>query len=260
MASVLPVSSSQEAISNAVRPAKAPDEWEQPQRILVVLAHPDDPEFFCGATLAKWSAAGHRISVCLLTCGDKGTKDPDLTPDTLCRLRQIEQKAACAVWGAEKVSFLSYPDGYLIPDLALRRDIVRVIRQEKPDILVTSDPTNLYIGEGYINHPDHRAAGQATLDAVFPAAGSRLFFEELLCEEGIEPHSPREVWVTLTGQPTITLDVTAYWEVKIRALHEHHTQIGDPTRLDERMRKRHTPDSTLEAPVYEEKFRRIVFG
>ncbi len=238
-----------------------PENWQTPQRILVILAHPDDPDFFCGATLARWAADGHTLSYCLLTCGDKGTKDRNLSPDDLCSIRQGEQRAAAAVTGVQKVSFLSYADGYIIPDLKLRRDIVRIIRQEKPDILVTSDPTNLYIGESYINHPDHRYAGQAVLDAFFPGAGSHLFFEDLWRTEGLEPHSPREVWITLTSQPNVTLDVTEHWPVKIRALYEHASQIGsDREKFTERMKSRHTADSTPENPRYEEKFRRLVFG
>ncbi len=111
-----------------------PDAWETPQKILVLLAHPDDPEFFCGATLARWSRAGHHIHYCLLTCGDKGTKDRNLLPDQLCNIRQNEQRAAAAVLGVENVRFLAYPDGYLVPDLKLRRDITRVVREERPDI------------------------------------------------------------------------------------------------------------------------------
>jgi LmbE family N-acetylglucosaminyl deacetylase len=124
---------------------ESPDHWDNPQRILVVLAHPDDPEFFCGATIARWTTAGHEVAYCLLTCGDKGTKDRELTPGALCGLRQAEQRAAAAVLGVHRVCFLDYPDGYLEPDLELRRDITRVIRQERPDVLVTCDPTNLYV-------------------------------------------------------------------------------------------------------------------
>jgi LmbE family N-acetylglucosaminyl deacetylase len=237
-----------------------PENWQTPQRILVILAHPDDPEFFCGATLTRWAAAGHCISYCLLTCGDKGTKDRGLMPDDLCRIRQKEQRAAAAVIGVEKVTFLSYPDGYLVPDLKVRRDIVRAIRQERPDVLVTCDPTNLFIGGAYINHPDHRAAGQAAIDAVFPAAGSHLFFEDLWRDEGIEPHTPREVWISLAQEPNVTLDVTDYWETKIRALYEHASQIGDREKFTERMHSRRAPDSTAEQPRYEEKFRRLIFG
>ncbi len=196
----------------------------------------------------------------MLTCGDKGSSDRAITTEILCGIRQEEQRKAAAAIGAEKVRFLGYPDGYLVPDLEMRRAVTRVIRQERPDILVTSDPLALYIGDRYINHPDHRAAGQVTLDAVFPAARSHLFFEELLTAESLEPHTVREVWVTLVDQPNLTLDVTATWEVKIQALYEHQSQIGDKQKFTERMRSRHTPDSTPEQPRYEERFRRLIIG
>ncbi len=237
-----------------------PDQWEKPQKILVILAHPDDPEFFCGATIARWTAAGHSVSYCLLTCGDKGTKDREITPEMLCSRRQSEQIAAAAVLGVHQVRFLNYPDGYLTPDLHLRRDITRLIRQEQPDILVTCDPTNLYVRETLLNHPDHRAAGQAVLDAVFPAARDHLNFVELWRDENLEPHIVREVWVSAPKEPTVSLDVTEYWETKIRALYEHKSQIPDPQALAERIRARHTSDSTLENPRYEEYFRRLILG
>ncbi len=237
-----------------------PDQWEKPQRILVILAHPDDPEFFCGATIARWTAAGHSVSYCLLTCGDKGTKDREITPEMLCSRRQSEQIAAAAVLGVRHVRFLNYPDGYLTADLHLRRDITRLIRQEQPDILVTCDPTNLYVRETLLNHPDHRAAGQAVLDAVFPAARDHLNFVELWRDENLEPHIVREVWVSSPKEPTVSLDVTEYWETKIRALYEHKSQIPDPQALAERIRARHTSDSTLENPRYEEYFRRLILG
>ncbi len=207
--------------------------WDSPQHILVILAHPDDPEFFCGATLAKWARAGHRITYQLLTCGDKGfnpATHPEMTPDKLCAIRHVEQQAAAKVIGAGAVHFLDRPDGYLVPDLDLRRNVVRLIRKFKPDILVTCDPQTLFAAYG-INHPDHRAAGQVVLDAAFPAANNRAYFPELLAE-GLEPHMPKEVWCSLTNQPNTTLDVTATWEVKMQAILEHKTQVQDPEELD----------------------------
>lgn len=239
---------------------QAPDAWETHQTILVILAHPDDPEFFCGATLARWAAAGHKIKYVLITCGDKGDPDGKMQPNQLCSSRVEEQRAAADVLGVQSVRFLGVPDGEIVPDMALRKEITRVIRQEKPDILVTCDPELLYSFGGIrLNHPDHRAAGQVVLDAAFPAAGSRLFFPDLL-EEGLLPHTPREIWVSIPKEPTVVLDVTAYWETKIRALFEHKSQIGEPEKLAERMRARHTPDSTPENPRYEEKFRKLTLG
>src|SRR5512144_2291213 len=107
-----------------------PDTWDSSQNILVILAHPDDPEFFCGATLARWAKAGHEITYQLLTCGDKGwntTTPDDMNPEALCAIRHVEQKAAASVIGAKSILFMDLPDGYLIPSLDLRRDVVRVI-------------------------------------------------------------------------------------------------------------------------------------
>ncbi len=220
--------------------------WESPQHILVILAHPDDPEFFCGATLAKWARAGHKLTYTLLTCGDKGfnpATQPDMTPDKLCAIRHDEQQAAAKVIGADSVHFLDRPDGYLVPDL---------------DLLVTCDPQNLFAQYG-INHPDHRAAGQVVLDAVFPAANNRTYFPELLAE-GLEPHMPREVWCSLTSQPNTVLDVTDTWDVKLAALLNHKSQIGDVEKFKERMKSRRTETSTDENPRYEEKFRVVKYS
>jgi LmbE family N-acetylglucosaminyl deacetylase len=244
--------------SQAVNPP-APDAWETPQKILVVLAHPDDPEFFCGATIARWTRAGHEVIYWLLTCGDKGTSDRSLTSEELCAIRHAEQRAAAAVLGVNEVHFLGFPDGYLVPDLALRKEVTRILRTVRPDILVTCDPTTLFVGDNRLNHPDHRAAGQAALDAVYPPARDHLYFPDLL-EQGLEPHNVREVWVSGTQQPAIRMDVTDLWETKIRALYEHKSQIGDPQMLAERMRSRRVEGSTPENPRYEENFRRIVFS
>ncbi len=235
---------------------RSPDAWETPQKVLVILAHPDDPEFFCGATLARWARAGHAVHYCLLTCGDKGSNERGKTSPEICQTRHAEQLAAAAVIGTKSVRFLDLPDGYLLPSIELRRAIVRVIRQERPDILVSCDPTNLFPSTTYgINHPDHRYAGQAVVDAVFPAAGNPHFFPELLKDEGLEPYMPKEMWLSLTTQPNATLDVTGTWEIKVRAILEHKSQVADPSKLIERMKSRRAEDSTEENPRYEEKFR-----
>src|SRR3972149_4489915 len=147
------------------------ENWPEKQHILVILAHPDDPEFFCGATLARWAQAGHEISYYLLTCGDKGRNDNNrhIPGAELCALRHVEQRPAADVLGVKEVHFLDHEDGYIVPDLDLRRQVVRIIRQFKPDVLMTCDPQNLFATYG-LNHPDHRAPAQVVLDAVFPAA------------------------------------------------------------------------------------------
>ena len=237
-----------------------PDSWQTPQKILVILAHPDDPEFFCGATLAKWANAGHEITYYLLTCGDKGSHDSNFLGDDLCLLRQKEQRDATKIIGAKEVHFLNRPDGYLAPDMDTRREVTRIIRQFTPDILVTCDPTNLYPSDFYpLNHPDHRAAGQVVLDAVFPGAGNPHYFPELL-SAGYAPHTPKEVWISLTNQANTHLDITETWNTKIAAILAHKSQVDPSDILIEMLGKfAKTKDSPEDAPRYEEHFRVLRF-
>ena len=143
--------------------------------------------------------------------------------------------------------------------MQLKKEIVKVIRKIRPDVIVTGDPTNYYPRRGSINHPDHRAAGQVVVDAVFPAAGNYLYFPEIL-EEGLEPVNIKELWLTMPSNPNLTLDVTAYWEDKITALHCHASQIGEVEAFDKRLRGRHTTESTDENPKYEEYFYRAIIN
>lgn len=234
------------------------ENWTGSKKILVVLAHPDDPEFFLGATIAKWAAEGHSIAYCLLTKGEKGTNNPAISSEQIGELRQSEQDFAGKVLGVRQIRFLDYEDGCLVPSIEARKRVVRVIREERPDILVSCDPTNYFPRPDYVNHPDHRAAGQITLDAVFPAAGSRLYFPEMI-EEGVAPHMPEELWLSLTADPNIILDVTAWWPHKIKALLEHDSQIGDRAQFITRMESKYSPDSTQASPQYVEMFKRVIF-
>lgn len=236
-----------------------PENWEEPQKILVILAHPDDPEFFLGGAIARWVDAGNEVRYCLLTNGDKGVKDHAVDPEALVQLRKREQAAAGAILGVHNISYLNYSDGYLEVNLETRKAVVRAIRQEKPDIVVGCDPTNIFPRDNYINHPDHRAAGQIVVDAVFPAAGNPMFFPELEAE-GLKPHSIKELWLSLTASPNLSLPVTEFWEKRILALHEHRSQVGDDLdALDKRLRSAHTPESTDDDPVYMHTFRRFNF-
>ena len=238
-----------------------PSTWNTPQNILVILAHPDDPEFFCGGTLAKWAREGNQITYLILTAGDKGfnpATQADMTPEKLIEIRKIEQADAAKIIGANPPLFLDLEDGTLIPDLNLRRIIVREIRRHKPDILVTCDPQNLFALYG-INHPDHRACGQVVLDAVFPAAGSPVFFSELI-SEGFEPHMQKEIWCSLTNQANEIIDITETWEIKLNAILQHKSQVQDVDKLIERFKSRRAEDSTEENPRYEEKFRVVKYS
>ena len=206
--------------------AAEPDVPAGPKRIAVIFAHPDDAEFICAGAVARWTAEGNAVSYVLLTSGDKGSEDPAVTPEILVATREREQRAACAILGVEEVHFLRYADAMLVPDLAMRRELVRVIRRLKPDVVVCQDPTVRFVDQSYINHPDHRAAGEATLDAVYPAARDRMTFPELL-EEGLEPHKVTEVYLAGAKDPDVAVDITAHLETKLAALHAHASQIGD---------------------------------
>ncbi|MBZ0287796.1 MAG: PIG-L family deacetylase [Anaerolineae bacterium] len=236
-------------------------EQEPIRRVLGIIAHPDDPEFFCGATFARWSAEGVEVTFVLATSGDKGSSDPEMTHERLATIREEEERNAAAALGVKEVIFLRYPDGELMPSLDLRRDVTRLIRMKKPDAVVTCDPTVFWWGEGAINHPDHRAIGQAALDAVYPTARDRLNFIELERYEGLDTHKTRWVYISGTANPNKKVDVSAYIETQVAALREHKSQISDMDGLLDRMRQwRRDPESPDDAPRYVESFRVMKLG
>jgi LmbE family N-acetylglucosaminyl deacetylase len=196
------------------------------KKIAVIFAHPDDPDFTCAGTVAKWTDEGHEVVYVLLTNGDKGSHDPEMSPERLVQIREEEQRAAAAIVGVNEVIFLGRPDGMLVADLDLRRDVVRVIRQLKPTTVVCGDPTMFWFAPWYINHPDHRAAGEVVLAALYPAAGNRNYFPELL-DEGLEPHKIKELYISGTSQADTFVDITPYIDRKIAALRAHASQMGD---------------------------------
>lgn len=233
--------------------------WNSQKKILVILAHPDDPEYFCGATIAKWIGDGHKIDYCLFTKGEKGINSNFHVEENIISIRKKEQESAAKVLGVNSIQYLSYKDGLLTPSLEARKDVVRIIRLFKPNVVVTCDPTNYYLNENYLNHPDHRAAGQIVVDAVFPAAQNELFFPELL-DEQFFPHHVEEVWLSLPKEANITLDVTETWPLKIKSLEKHSSQIGDIEEFRAHMKSKSTYKNNEGIQQYEEKFYRIVFS
>jgi LmbE family N-acetylglucosaminyl deacetylase len=209
-------------------PVQAPptDDSPAPRRVLLIQAHPDDAEFMCAGTVAKWAREGAEIIYCSITSGDKGSEDPAITGPELATIREREQRAACERLGVRSVIFLGYQDATLVPDLALRRELTRVIRKVKPDALMCQDPTMRYSGQGYINHPDHIAAGEAALAAVFPSARDHKTFPELL-HEGLEAHVTPEVYIFGAREADVWIDVSSTIDVKVAALREHQSQVGD---------------------------------
>ena len=196
---------------------------------LVVAAHPDDPDFGVAGTAAQLASEGHAVHYVMCTSGDAGSDDPTISPSELVRIREAEQAAAGRILGLSGVHFLRYPDGELQPTLELRKTLVREMRRLKADVVLCQDPRSIVDDDGtYLNHPDHRAAGQAALDAAFPAAGNPSAFRDLLAE-GLEAHKVREVWLYFTGGQHVNhfVDITATIDLKIAALEAHESQIGD---------------------------------
>ena len=187
-----------------------------PESAMVIMAHPDDAEFTVAGTVALWTRAGCRVTYVVCTDGNAGSHEPGVTREQVADIRRAEQRAACETLGVSEVVFLGYDDGLLEPSLDLRRDLVRAIRQHRPDVVITWDPTRLFHGDGYINHPDHRAAAQAALDAVAPTSEMGL-----LWPEAGPPHSVRQVYVHGNGEANTFVDITETIEQKIAALRQH---------------------------------------
>ena len=201
---------------------------QDPKRVLIVMAHPDDGEFSCGGTIARWASEGRDIYYCLVTDGQVGDAgDTEITSEQLARVRQEEARAAARALGVRnEVIFLHYMDSRLEPTLELRRDIARVIRRVRPDVVICQDPTTRWSGSGYINHPDHRAAGEATLAAIMPVASTRLAFPELAAE-GLAPHNVREIYISGTQNADRWVDISGFLDAKIEGLRAHKSQMRD---------------------------------
>jgi LmbE family N-acetylglucosaminyl deacetylase len=200
-----------------------------PKRAMSIHAHPDDQEFTVAGTLAKWSGAGCEVISVVITSGDAGSNDPThdaVYKPALARLREGEQNAANKILGIRQTIYMHYPDGELEPTLALRKELTKLIRTHKPDVVVTGDPQAVFYGNGYINHPDHRAAAQAATYAVFPSAGSRLLFAELL-KEGFEPHNVKRLYLHGPEKPDTWVDISETIDAKLAALKKHASQLGD---------------------------------
>lgn len=216
-------------------PAEAAHTW-RPARFMVITAHPDDSEFGPAGTAAAWIDAGSvgRLVVC--TSGDQGGEDPDADPLELAALREAEQRAAAQVIGYDDVVFLHQPDGALANDLALREHLVREIRTFMPDAVLTHDPEALFHdGEG-INHTDHRTAGLAAVDAVYPAARNPMAFP-WLARDGLAAHSVPRMYLFWSNQPDTHVDVSATVERKLAALRAHASQLKDPAEVEAWVRR-----------------------
>jgi LmbE family N-acetylglucosaminyl deacetylase len=197
-----------------------------PKRVMVIVAHPDDIEFSCAGTIARWVKEGAEVCYVLCTSGDVGINDPNISREEAVRIREAEQTEAARVVGVTNVVYLREPDGMLEPTLALRKRLVREIRKFRPDTVICGDPQALWAGDTYINHPDHRAAATAAVDAIFPAAGQPALFKELE-EEGLTSHKTHKVYVTTWENANVFVNITDTIDLKIEALKKHVSQMGE---------------------------------
>lgn len=223
------------------------------KRVMVIAAHPDDPEFGCAGTIAKWADEGKEIYYCLVTSGDVGTRDLTITPGQLASLREKEQRAAAQELGVKDVVFLHHHDGMVVNDMHLRRELALILRKYQPEVVVTIDPWR-----HYQLHPDHRAAGQGALDAII-AARERLIFPEQLVD-GYELCRPKAVFLFWTENADVYVDISSTIDRRIAALRQHASQTGHRDDLEERIRKMARETGEKAGMEYAEGLKKIVLG
>jgi LmbE family N-acetylglucosaminyl deacetylase len=207
---------------------------EEIERILVVTAHPDDVDFGVAGSVGVWTDSGVEVSYCIVTDGDAGGFDPSVPRSDIAGIRRAEQTAAAEQVGVADLTFLGHPDGRLYPTIELRRDISRVIRRVRPQRVITQSAERNY-KRMYASHPDHLAAGEATLCAVYPDSRNPFAHPELL-EEGYEAWAVPEVWIMASGSGDTFVDITASIDRKVKALLCHVSQMTDPDAMDQMIR------------------------
>lgn len=229
---------------------------EDPGRVLAVYAHPDDPDVSCGGTLARWAGQGAEVHVVICTEGDKGTTDASLTPAELARRRRREAQEAAAVLGVAGQHFLGHGDGELEDDVALRGELVRLVRDMRPATVLCPDPTAVFFGQEYFNHRDHRVVGFATLDALAPAAALPHYFPEA----GV-PHRVDTALLSGTLEPDVWVDISTTIDDKVTAVGCHRSQFaGDGEWAARAVRLRAEEDGKRAGLAYAEGFRRLRIG
>lgn len=193
-----------------------------PKRALAVYAHPDDPDISCGGTLARWSAGGCDVALVICAAGDKGSAEPSDSPEQVIERRAGEARAAAGLLGIRRLHELGLRDGEFENDLALRFELVRLIRAHRPDVVVCPDPTAVFFGAHHYNHRDHRIVGWAALDATAPAASSPLYFRE-----AGPPHAVSAVLMSGSLEPNLWVDIGDSMEAKVKAVACHKSQLAD---------------------------------
>jgi LmbE family N-acetylglucosaminyl deacetylase len=241
------------------QPTFVQPDWDNVRRVLVIMAHPDDPDFTCAGTAIQMARRGIEVTYMILTNGDKGNHNPEITRNQLIALRKIEQRNAAELCGVHQVLFMGEEDGFLQPTRELRERVTREIRRLRPEIIVCTNPDRYFVGAGYINHPDHRNAGLVALEAIFPAADNPMFFPEMM-DEGYLPYKISQLYVFGHPEADTRVDISEDVERKIQAILCHKTQIADPIEGPKRWLERWGVEQEDGSRRYFELFKAMRFG
>ena len=214
----------------------APISDSEIKRVLVVTAHPDDLDFGAGGTIAGWTDKGIEVSYCIMTNGDQGGEDPNIPRDEMPKIRQREQREAGKILVVSNITFLNHRDGWLEPTIERRKEVVREIRKTRPDRMVIQSPERNW-DRLFSSHPDHLAAGEIAIQAVYPDSRNAFAFTDLLNDEGLEPWRVREVWVMAHPTPNHFVDITKTIDRKLEALKAHYSQTSHMEDLEGRIRE-----------------------
>jgi len=224
------------------------------EKVLLISPHPDDVDFGCAGTIAKWTHAGVEITYVICTSGEKGADDAQLKAETLVAIREAEQRRAAKAVGVREVTFLRLKDGELENNREFRKVLVKMIRTYRPDVVLSMDPANTRFENPYVSHSDHRATALAGFDAIYPAARNRNFFPEQLAQ-GLTPHSVGKVYFFGTDCPNTWIDITETIDAKINALRCHESQLADFQNLEAWVRERFGEVGREKGMTYAESFR-----
>ena len=222
---------------------------------LVLFAHPDDAEFMCGGTVAKWAKAGCAVHYVVCTDGSAGSNEPDARREDVAPIREREQRAAAAVLGVTSVTFLGETDGLLEVTPSTRKKVCREVRRLRPEVIVAPDPSRLWSGTGYVNHWDHKQAGLLALTAIMPDAPTRVMFQELE-DEGLEPYEVPRLYLS-SNEPDTYVDITDTIDLKVEALAQHVSEEGEAAAPF--VRERATEIGTEAGLAYAEGFKAFDF-
>ena len=234
-------------------------DWADVERVLVIMAHPDDPDFTCSGTVTQMARQGIEVVYMILTNGDKGNHNPEITRNQLIAMRKIEQRRSAEMCGVKQVLFMGEEDGFLQPSPTLRKRVTREIRRIRPQLIICPHPDRYVVGDGYINHPDHRNAGLVALEAIFPAADNPMFYPDMM-DEGYLPHKISQLYIVGHDEPNVEIDITDDAEQKIQTILCHVSQIAEPEKAVERWRERWGELQEDGTYKHYERFRCLRFG